>query len=305
MEAVDRQSNNLYSVMEQEMRLRNYSHKTIKAYRSCVRNFAKYISPRHPREVDETAIKQYLLYLINQKKSPASTINQIFNALRFLYVDLYNKQFVIGKLPRPKKIDKLPDVLNDEEVIRIFSSINNIKHRTMIMLTYASGLRVSEIVRLRIEDLDGERGLIHIRDAKGKKDRYTVLPESLKGALQNYWKTYELGNSGWLFPGSQPDRYLSIRSIQSVFERAVKKCGIAKPVSMHTLRHSFATHLLEQGTDLRYIQELLGHQNSKTTEIYTHVSNRSLGKIKSPLDRLANNVSFLDKKKEQLLIQEK
>ena len=264
--------------------------KTIKAYKSCIRSYAQRIAPKHPREASNAEIRNYLLYLLTEKKSPASTVNQIFNALRLLYVDLYHKPFVIGNLPRPQKEQKLPDVLNEEEVLRIFRSVENLKHRTMLMLTYASGLRVSEIVKLRIEDLDGERGLIHIREVKGKKDRYTLLPESMKGLLNQYWKTYELGNSGWLFQGASPGRHLSARSIQAVLENAVEKTGIKKPTSMHTLRHSFATHLLEQGTDLRYIQELLGHQSSKTTEIYTHVNKRMLGKIKSPLDRLADQV---------------
>ena len=157
------------------------------------------------------------------------------------------------------------------------------------MLAYASGLRVSELVRIKIEDIDGQRGLIQIRDAKGKRDRFTVLPESLRGQLVAYWKQYKLGTSGWLFAGQAADDHLAERSIQAVLERALKAAGIEKPVSMHTLRHSFATHLLEHGTDLRYIQELLGHQSVRTTEVYTHVSNRMLGKIRSPLDFLMQN----------------
>ena len=286
IEPKQRTSSGLFDVLTQEMRLRNYSPKTIKAYKSCIRSYAQHIAPKHPREADNTEIKNYLLYLLTEKKSPASTVNQVFNALRLLYVDLYHKPFVIGTLPRPRQEQKLPDVLNEEEVLRIFRAVENLKHRTMLMLTYASVLRVSEIVKLRIEDLDGERGLIHIRDAKGKKDRYTILPESMKGLLNQYWNTYKLSSSGWLFPGANPGQHLSARSIQAVLEHAVQMADINKPISMHTLRHSFATHLLEQGTDLRYIQELLGHQSSKTTEIYTHVSKKSLGKIKSPLDRL-------------------
>ncbi len=279
--------------------------KTIKAYKSCIRSYAQRIAPKHPREASNAEIRNYLLYLLTEKKSPASTVNQIFNALRLLYVDLYHKPFVIGNLPRPQKEQKLPDVLNEEEVLRIFRSVENLKHRTMLMLTYASGLRVSEIVKLRIEDLDGERGLIHIREVKGKKDRYTLLPESMKGLLNQYWKTYELGNSGWLFQGANPGQHLSARSIQAVLENAVEKSGIKKSISMHTLRHSFATHLLEQVTDLRYIQELLGHQSSKTTEIYTHVSKRILGKIKSPLDRLADQVLISSDNKEINLLDKK
>ena len=297
-----------YETVKRELRLRNYSHKTIhpvryrdndkesvpcmgiisrgKSYVSCLRSFVTYIKPKHPRDVSESIIKNYLLHLIDEKKFTAGTVNQTFNALRFLYVDLYEKPFVIGKLPRPMKEHKLPDVLNEEEVLKIFKTVPNLKHRTMLMLAYASGLRVSELVRLRIEDIDGRRGLIHIRDAKGKKDRFTLFPESLREQLLTYWKTYQLGTSGWLFPGDTTSKHLAARSIQAVLKRAIKASSITKPVSMHTLRHSFATHLLEHGTDLRYIQALLGHQSVRTTEVYTHVSTKELGQIRSPLDFL-------------------
>lgn len=275
-----------FETVRQELRLRNYSNKTIKAYISCLRSFVRYVHPKHPRGLGNDDIKHYLLYAIEEKKLSAGTINQIFNALRFLYVELYKKSFIIESLPRPQKEKKLPDVLNEEEVRRLFAAVANLKHKSMLMLAYASGLRVSELVRLRIEDIDGQRGLIHIRDAKGKRDRFTVFPESLRVQLVAYWKTYKLEKSGWLFPGQTPDHHLATRSIQAVFERAAKSAGITKPVSMHTLRHSFATHLLEHGTDLRYIQTLLGHQSVKTTEIYTHVSKQSIERVRSPLDFL-------------------
>jgi integrase/recombinase XerD len=278
----------LFETLRRELRLRNYSHKTIKAYVSCLRSFVRYFGPKHPREASEEDIRRYLLHLLEEEGLAASSVNQVFNVLRFLYVELYKRPFVIGTVPRPRKEHRLPDVLSESEVMRLFSSVDNMKHRTMLMLAYASGLRVSELVKIRIEDIDGQRGLIHIRDAKGEKDRYTVLPESLRGQLINYWKSYNLGASGWLFPGQEQSHHLSTRSIQAV-ERAIVAAGIVKSASMHTLRHSFATHLLEHGTDLRYIQELLGHQSVRTTEVYTHVSKRVLGKIHSPLDFLTGN----------------
>ena len=291
-----------YETVRRELRLRNYSHKTIKSYLSCLRSFVSHIHPRHPREMTEQEIKSYLLHLIEERKFAAGTVNQVFNALRLLYVDLYKKPFVIGSLPRPQKEKKLPDVLNESEIRKLFAGVENLKHKTILMLAYASGLRVSEVVRLQIQDFDGERGLIHIRQAKGKQDRFTVLPESLRGQLYAYWKQYGLGKSGWLFPSEMRNQHISERSIQSVIQRAVKKVGIQKHVSMHTLRHSFATHLLEHGTDLRYIQELLGHQSIKTTEIYTHVSARKIGKIRSPLDFLENkNEHPMDGKDPKLL----
>jgi integrase/recombinase XerD len=278
------QSAGFYETVKRELLLRNYSQKTIKAYLSCLRKFVKYFQPRHPRELTVDDIREYLLHLITEEKHSSGTVNQSFNALRLLYVDLYDMPFVIGTLPRPRREKRLPDVLNEDEIGRLFSSVDNTKHRVMLMLAYASGLRVSELVRIRIEDIDGPRGVIHIRDAKGKRDRFTILPESLRGQLLVYWGEYELGKRGWLFPGYKPTQHLSERSIQAVLHRALDRAEIKKPITMHTLRHSFATHLLERGTDIRYIQTLLGHQSVRTTEIYTHVSKKEIGKIRSPLD---------------------
>jgi integrase/recombinase XerD len=292
----------LYQESVEELSHGVNSHKTIKAYISGLRSFVKYFRPLHPRNLTDKDIRKYLLYLLEEKRYTSGTVNQVFNALRFLYVELYHRPFIIGSLPRPEREKKLPDVLNEEEVRRLFSNVENLKHRTMLMLAYASGLRVGELVRLKIEDIDGNRGLIHIRDAKGKRDRFTVLPESLRGQLVAYWRQYKLGKSGWLFPGQSPEHHLAERSIQAVVGRTLRKAGILKPVSMHTLRHSFATHLLEHGTDLRYIQELLGHQSVRTTEIYTHVSSRVLGKIRSPLDFLVENYEHEVTSKEPKLL---
>jgi integrase/recombinase XerD len=216
----------LFDVLTQEMRLRNYSSKTIKAYKSCIRSYARHIDPRHPREAIDADIRNYLLHLLTEKKSPASTVNQVFNALRFLYVDLYKRPIIIGSLPRPQRERKLPDVLNESEIKSLFQSVDNLKHRTMLMLAYASGLRVGELVRIRIEDIDGHRGLIHVRDAKGRKDRYTLLPESLRAHLLAYWKQYGLGMNGWLFPGQDSRHHLAERSIQNVLYRSLKLAGI-------------------------------------------------------------------------------
>jgi len=277
-------SGKLFEVLTSELKLRNYSPKTIKAYKSCIRSFVVHFQSRHPRDLENKDIRAYLVYLLDEKRQSAGSVNQVYNALKFLYSALYKRPFVIDQLPRPRKERKLPDILNESEVANIFDAVDNLKHKMMLMLAYASGLRVSEVVRLCIEDLDAERKLIHVRDAKGKKDRYTILPESILPMLQEYWRTYRLGRSGWLFSGAAPGGHLSERSIQAVLQKALNKAGIRKPASMHSLRHSFATHLLEQGTDLRYIQKLLGHGSSKTTEIYTHVSSKDLGKIRSPFD---------------------
>lgn len=292
---------NFYETVRREMRLRNYSPKTIKSYISSIRSFVSYFRPKHPRELTQPEIKSYLLYLIEDKKMSAGSVNQAFNALRLLYAELYEMPFVIGKLPRPAREKKLPDVLNEEEVLLLFKAVPNLKHRAMLMLAYASGLRVGELVKLKVEDFDSERNIIHIRGGKGKKDRYTLLPESLREILHRYWREYNPGHSGWFFRGSKNDQHLSIRSIQHVFEKAIDRAGIKKPVSMHTLRHSFATHLLEHGTDLRYIQALLGHESLKTTEIYTHVSTQKIGAIKSPLDFIGNALNLKDNADKKIL----
>jgi site-specific recombinase XerD len=282
------------------MQLRGYSSKTIKAYKSCIRSFAGYFSPTHPRELKNEDVKRYLIHLLVDERRPANSVNQVYNALRYLYKELYHLPFAVGDLPRPRKESTLPDVLSEEEVLRILQVTCNLKHRVILMLTYACGLRVSEVAALKVEDLDLDRKLVHIRGAKGKKDRYTLFPESMIPTSHEYAQQYRLSEGSWLFPGADPAYHLSVRSIQAIFRRSAEAAGILKPVSIHTLRHSFATHLLEHGTDLRYIQELLGHQSSKTTEIYTHVSKRELGKIKSPLDILAERKSLIEDPTKQL-----
>jgi site-specific recombinase XerD len=277
----------LFSVLADELRLRNYSSKTLKAYKSCLRSFIQHIAPKHPKEITNNEIRKYVLYLIETKKLSPATVNQVYNALRFLYVELYKKPFVIGSLPRPQKENKLPSVLSQEEVLKILSNVDNLKHKTMLMLIYSAGLRVGESVNLKINDIDGERKLIHIRAGKGKKDRYTLLSDSVLEMLRIYYKEYK--PKEFLFEGQGEREHLSERSIQNVFHRAVAEAGIRKKMSIHGLRHSFATHLLESGVDLRYIQELLGHNSSKTTEIYTHVSKKSLAKIVNPLDQAIRN----------------
>jgi site-specific recombinase XerD len=173
--------------------------------------------------------------------------------------------------------------------LRLFAAVRNPKHLAVLAIVYSAGLRVSEVVRLRPGDLDRDRGLIHVRGAKGRKDRFTLLADAGLAAVDRYLEGRDPGT--WLFPGNQPSRHLSPRTVQKVVEVARIRAGIEKPVSVHTLRHSFATHLLEAGTDLRFIQELLGHQNPRTTQLYTHVSTRSLGRIRSPLDALSADPS--------------
>jgi len=274
----------LFEVLRRDMRLRNYSHKTFKAYQSCIRTYVRHIRPLHPRDATDADIRRFLLRLVEDEVYQASTINQVINALRYLYVELYKRPMVVGTIPRPMKTRKLPAVFSADELRLVFGVVKNLKHRTLLMVTYAGGLRVGEVVRLRLEDVDFGRNLIHVKGGKGRKDRYTILGGAAQTAIKLYFNEYSPRE--WLFPGENPARYLSERTAQEVFEKAVRIAGIQKKVTYHTLRHSFATHLLEAGVDLRYIQELLGHSSSKTTEIYTHVSQRKVAEIRSPLDTL-------------------
>jgi len=214
------------------------------------------------------------------------------SAIKFLCQNILNKNDLTIYVPRPKKEHKLPVVLNQKEVFRILELVKNEKHHAILILIYSAGLRVGEVVRLKIEDIDSERMLIHIKQGKGRKDRYTMLSQVALKILRDYTTRYK--PETWLFPGGKENKHLTERSVQKVFEKALQKARIKKNVSVHSLRHSFATHLLENGTDLRYIQELLGHESSKTTEIYTHVSEKEVRRIQSPLDRLMQEKNNID-----------
>jgi len=262
--------------------VRKYSPKTIKSYIHYNKDFLGYVRKK-PNEITNEDVKDYLFYLVEEKEVSASTLNTAINALKFYYGEVLKRGFVY-ELKRPKKDKKLPVVLSQEEISRILSSITNIKHRLILMLIYSAGLRVSEVVKLKPRDIDDERKLIHIKGGKGRKDRYTMLSEVAIEMIRRYLKEY--GQSIWLFSSQDKEKHITTRTVEKIFSNACRKANIKKNATVHSLRHSFATHLLERGTDLRYIQELLGHKSSKTTEIYTHVSNKDIGKIKSPLDSL-------------------
>lgn len=273
----------LLDAMDQELKLRGHGAKTRKAYLGHVNRFVCFWG-KAPQGLSEMEVRGYLLHLLEKQEASHAYLNQCISALKFLYERVLKQPSPIVNLPRPKGERKLPEILSRQEVLRLLEAVENPKHRAIMLLTYSAGLRLGEVVRLRVEDIDSARRLIHIRQAKGRKDRYTVLSQAALEALRVYFKQYRPDR--WLFPGAKPGRHLHERTVQKVFERAREAAGIRKDVSVHTLRHSFATHLLESGTDLRYIQELLGHKSSKTTEIYTHVSERDIGRIQSPLDSL-------------------
>ncbi|GER92649.1 integrase [hot springs metagenome] len=268
--------------LKRELLSRKYSYRTVKGYLYYNRDFLYFVK-KQPSEVNDSDIKDYLVHLAEEKQSATFTLNQAINALKFYYGSMLKKKFVY-EVKRPRKDKKLPIVLSKEEVAKILNSVDNIKHKAILMLVYSAGLRVGEVIKLKPEDIDSKRMLIHIKGSKGRKDRYTLLSEMALEILRKYWRDYK--PEKWLFEGARKDRYITTRTVDKIMEHACEKAGIKKDVSVHTLRYSFATHLLEGGTDLRYIQELLGHASSKTTEIYTHVSTQSLGKIKGPLDGL-------------------
>ncbi len=216
--------------------------------------------------------------------------NQII--VSFPYNSAYIKK--VTTIPRPRKERKLPAVLSEIEVLKILEAVRNLKRRALLMLIYSAGLRVSEVVRLQVDDIDAGRRLLRVHAGKGRKDRYSVLSEIALQALREHWKAYK-PKGKWLFAGAKDGSHLTARSAEKIFEQVAKNAGIKKNVSIHTLRHSFATHLLESGTDLRYIQELLGHKRSETTQIYTHVMRKDLARIRSPLDKLVRETQELDK----------
>ena len=265
-----------------ELKLRGYSFRTRKAYLGHLRRMADHFDGPLDRLANDD-LRTYLVSILDRGMSH-SYVNQCISALKILYTSIYRQDRPIDGLPRPRRERKLRSVLGREEVLRILGAVGNLKHRAILLLTYSAGLRVGEVTRLRGEDIAIERGLIHIRQSKGRKDRYTLLSDVALEALKIYIE--KTRPTTWLFPGARRGRHLHERSVQKVFKRACEKAGIRTKATVHTLRHSFATHLLEGGTDLRYIQELLGHASSKTTELYTHVGTGDVQRIRSPLDTL-------------------
>ncbi len=269
-----------YTLKLKELR---YSMQTIKSYCALFLEFINHYSSIKPEDIDEAKITDFLRYLVIERKVSASYQNQAINAIKFYYEKVLGGSRKVYLIDRPRKETKLPEVLSVEEVKKLFSVIDNLKHKTILMLAYSAGLRLGELVELTIKDIDSNRMQIRVQQGKGKKDRYTILSVTVLELLRIYFKKYK--PQKWLFEGVGGEEYSS-RSIQLIMKDAVKKAGITKRVSVHSLRHSFATHLLENGTDLRYIQSLLGHESSKTTEIYTHVTTKGFDQIRSPLDQL-------------------
>lgn len=260
-----------------------YSERTVLVYKSSFEEFVNYYNQTDIDTIDEAMITAYLRYLVIERKISSSYQNQAINAIKFYYERVLGGPQKVYLIDRPREEKTLPVVMNEKEIADLFKATENIKHKAILMLGYSAGLRLSELVNVKLIDIDSERMQIRIAQAKGKKDRYSILSPKLLDVLRIYFASYK--PKVWLFEGQTGDQY-SHRSIQLIMKESTRKAGIKKKISVHTLRHSFATHLLEAGTDLRYIQSLLGHESSKTTEIYTHITTKGFDQIKSPIDKL-------------------
>jgi site-specific recombinase XerD len=272
----------LMRLFETELRARKYSPRTIKTYLHFVRDFFR-VSANFPVEQAKTALKAYIARLESQGYA-ASSMNLAISAITFFYAHAGGQRSLSWNgVKRPKKDHRLPSVLDKGEVRQIIESAANIKQRLLLTLLYSAGLRVSEAVTLKMTDIDFRRKLIVVRQSKGRKDRCTPLADGAAVLLREY-DALQDGQGKWLFPGQNTGEHITIRTAQKIFEQALLRAGVPREASVHSLRHSFATHLLENGTDIRYIQELLGHNSVKTTQRYTHVALRDALIIRSPLD---------------------
>lgn len=263
--------------MDEVLRLRNYSRKTVSSYSCCLRSYVTY-DPDGVRRCDPERIRQFLLSLF-ERGAASQTVTLHFHAIRFFYTEVMHQRVQLD-WRTPKRPQRLPVVLSRDEITRLLAAAKNAKHSLMLALGYGAGLRVSEVVHLRVRDVDLDGLVLTIRQAKGRKDRVTVIPERIAAPL----RTFIAGRNGpELLFASMRGGPLTERTAQKVFTDALQRAGIGKGASFHSLRHSFATHLLENGVDVRYVQELLGHANIRTTQRYTQVTNPQLRKIKSPL----------------------
>jgi len=269
--------------MSQKLVELRYSEHTQRTYLAAFEEFINYYHQYDISTIDDMKVVAFIRYLVTERKVSTAYQNQSINAIKFYYEKVLYSPRKVYYIDRPKVEKTLPTVLSTDEVSSLMKQVVNIKHKTILMLTYSSGLRISELLNLKLTDIDSQRKQIKIEQGKGKKDRFTILSEKVLPLLRDYYTQYK--PAYYLFESPDGKQY-STTSIHILLSDAVKKAGIKKRVTMHTLRHSFATHLLEQGTDLRYIQSLLGHESTKTTQIYTHITTKGFDQIKSPLDSL-------------------
>jgi integrase/recombinase XerD len=262
--------------------------RTQKTYLREVENLAKYFN-RPPEELGEAELKAYMLYLINKRHLSDGTFRFYVAGLKFFYRTTLKRDWPVEKIKSPRSKRKLPVVLDLSEVEALIAVTKNLKHKAILMITYSSGLRVNETARLKLTDIDSKRMMVRVSDGKGGKDRYSILSQTALNCLRQYWKKYRPAE--WLFEGQKKDDHITVHSIQLMFYAAKKRAGITKLASVHTLRHSFATHLIEAGTSLHHVQLLLGHRSPTTTTVYLHVSRLNLSQVISPLDKATQQIS--------------
>lgn len=272
----------LHDQMKEDLILKAYSPHTQREYLRCARHFASHYM-RSPGEMGETEVRNFLLHLVRDRNASPATQDMYVNALKFLYTITLKRPEVVKNISHPKRPKTLPVILSPEEVLRVFEAIRSVKYKAIIATAYAAGLRISEVCSLSASDIDSQRMRIHIRSGKGKKDRYVMLGESLLALLRQYYQAVR-PQGAYLFPGQKPQRHISTTAVSRVLRKVIRETGLAKKVTMHTLRHCFATHLLEAGTDIRILQVLLGHSSIRTTLRYTHITDRLVQKLVSPLD---------------------
>jgi site-specific recombinase XerD len=266
--------------------LKKYSKSTLQTYRNEFSQLLLQLGDVPVQDLTPEHLKRYMLYCVTRLHLSENTLHSRLNALKFYFEQVLHREQFFWEIPRPKKQIQLPKHFNQDEITQIIKAAGNMKHKTMLMLAYGSGLRVSEVVRLKVQDIDSGRMCILIQQAKGKKDRVVRLSPVLLVMLREYWKKVKPARDGYLFEGQVKGEPYSARSLQAVLASAKEKAGVLKPGSIHALRHSFATHLLDKGTDVFMIMKLLGHNSVKTTMRYLHVSNRDLLGVMSPLDEL-------------------
>jgi integrase/recombinase XerD len=266
-----------------KMTLKRMSHTTIKTYKNGFTQFLQYYNDIHPKDITKQQIIDYMLYRIRTDKISSSIQNNFINAIKCYYEFVLGRDRTLYDLQRPKRPFNLPNVLSQDEILKLFKAVDNIKHRCILLAIYSGGLRLSELINLRKADIHRDNACIFVKAGKGKKDRYTLLSDTLIQALATYQEQYK--PTYWLFEGQTGGQY-SARSVQNILREAVAKSGVNEFATVHTLRHSFATHLILQGHDTISIQKLMGHQSPETTEIYIHLTGEQIRRIKSPLDNL-------------------
>jgi integrase/recombinase XerD len=266
-----------------ELQLKGLTPKTQKIYLREVSNYAKYFG-KSPEELGEKELREYLLYLLNERKLAKGTYRFYYQGLKFLYKHTLKREEVVEKIHCPRGKKKLPVVLDLAEVKTLLTVVENLKHRAILTITYSAGLRINETACLKVSDIDSKRMMVRVQQGKGGKDRYTILSQTALECLRQYWREYR--PKDWLFEGQKEGNHIGLTSIRQIFLEAKERAGITKPASPHTLRHSFATHLIEAGTSLHHVQLLLGHRSPTTTTVYLHVSKMNLAQVSSPLDSI-------------------